>query len=264
MAQSIGQLVTIHMLQRNPEYNGCKGRILSWKADRWLVSVLMREGGERRLSLKPANLEYVDAEWQRVTGSSKGPFQQNAMIRYFGAPARCPPPLTELSLLSKPPSWSQLVAFWGEEVYSYMCDRLPFVIDGAAGSNKGRGLFWEFENCGRRAALAMVFSDGSKQMQDAPPGGNCSWSMFWPVLVPADSVTSSAHTPGNNAAITTWCQAQALSGSRPYRTHPDRIFIISMPVESIPAHVTTSTVTVEEMDDPDGDDGFILITTCDC
>ena len=251
MAQSIGQLVTIHKLQKSPEYNGCKGKIQSWKADRWLVNVLLRRGGVRQLSLKPENLEYVDVEWQRVTGAQHGPFQQNAMIQYFGAPARYPPKLAELSLRSKPPSWSQLVAFWGEDVYSYMCDRLRFVIDSAASSNKGRGLFWDFENCGRRAALAMVFSDGSRQTQDAPPGDNDPWSMFWPVLVPADSVGPSARTTSTSAAISTWCQAQAVSGSRPYPTHPDRIFVISMPVEPIPQHVTTSTVIIEEMDDPE-------------
>ena len=54
-----------------------------------------------------------------------------------------------------------------------------------------------------------------------------------------------------SAAISTWCRGQALSGSRPHATDQHRIFIIIMPVESTPAHVTTSTVTIEEMDDPD-------------
>ena len=108
----------------------------------------------------------------------------------------------------------------------------------------------------------MVFSDGSKGTQHAPLD-SCAGSMFWPVLVPmsyvemnlTQSTCNLEWLPASQCttlAIPTWCQAQALTGSRPYLSHPERIFIfISMPVE-VPEPglsgdwVNASTVTIEE------------------
>ena len=256
----IGKLVEIHSLKRNKYANGYKGCIQGAHGSRWLVHIF---NPKTMMAVNAENLCYLDEEWCKTTHVLSC-FNQNAMIQHFGAPGRYPPKLAELKDISKPPSWRKLLDFWGENVYEYMVDKLDSAIDSAANSNNRRGLFWDFENCNREVALAMVFSDGSKSTQHAPLD-SCAGSMFWPVLVPISYVETSIQSTCNlewfpaslctSAAIPTWCQAQAVSGSRPYLSHPSRILIrSSRPVEVLepgpPGHwVHASTVTIEQQDE---------------
>ena len=257
MHEIIGKLVEIHSLKHDEYANGCKGSIQGAQGSRWLVHIFNLK---TMMAVKAENLYYLDEEWCKTTHVLSS-FDQNAMIHHFGAPGRYPPKLAELKDISKLPSLRKLLDFWGENVYEYMVGKLDSAMDSAASSNKGRGLFWHFENCNRKVALAMVFSDGSKSTQHAPLD-SCAWSMFWPVLVPMSYVEILTQSTCNlewlpasqctTLAIPTWCQAQAVTGSRPYLSHPGRIFIlISMPVE-VPEPgppgdwVNASTVTIEE------------------
>ena len=262
MREIIGKLVEIHSLKRNKYANGYKGCIQGAHGSRWLVHIF---NPKTMMAVNAENLCYLDEVWCKTTHVLSC-FNQNAMIQHFGAPGRYPPKLAELKDTSKLPSWRKLLDFWGENVYEYMVGKLDSAMDSAASSNKGRGLFWHFENCNRKVALAMVFSDGSKSTQHAPLD-SCAGSMFWPVLVPMSYVEILTQSTCNlewlpasqctTLAIPTWCQAQALTGSRPYFSHPDRIFIlISMRVE-VPEPgppgdwVNASTVTIEELVESD-------------
>ena len=262
MHEIIGKLVEIHSLKHDEYANGCKGRIQGAQGSRWLVHIFNLK---TMMAVKAENLYYLDEEWCKTT-HVLSIFDQNAMIHHFGAPGRYPPKLAELKDISKLPSLRKLLDFWGENVYEYMVGKLDSAMDSAASSNRGRGLFWHFENCNRKVALAMVFSDGSKSTQHAPLD-SCAGSMFWPVLVPMSYVEILTQSTCNlewlpasqctTLAIPTWCQAQAVTGSRPYLSHPGRIFIlISMPVE-VPEPglsgdwVNASTVTIEELVESD-------------
>ena len=89
--------------------------------------------------------------------------------------------------------------------------------------------------------------------------------MFWPVLVPMSYVEILTQSTCNlewlpasqctTLAIPTWCQAQALTGSRPYLSHPGRIFILismEVPEPGPPGDwVHASTVTIEEVESDD-------------
>ena len=278
MHEIIGKLVEIHSLKHDKyaKLNGCKGRIQGAEGSRWLVHIFNLKTTK---AVKAENLYYLDEEWCKTTHVLSS-FDQNAMIHHFGAPGRYPPKLAELKDIRKLPSLRKLLDFWGENVYEYMVGKLDSAMKSAASSNKGRGLFWHFETCNRKVALAMVFSDGSKSTQHAPLD-SCAGSMFWPVLVPMSSVEILTQSTCNlewlpasqctTLAIPTWCQAQALTGSRPYLSHPERIFIlISMPVE-VPEPglsgdwVNASTVTIEEHVESDdngseaGDNGWDLV-----
>ena len=265
MHEIIGKLVEIHSL-KHEEYaklNGCKGCIQGAQGSRWLVHIFNLKTMK---AVKAENLYYLDEEWCKTTHVLSS-FDQNAMIHHFGAPGRYPPKLAELKDISKLPSLRKLLDFWGENVYKYMVGKLGSAIDNTASSKKGRGLFWHFEKCNRKVALAMVFSDGSKGTQHAPLD-SCAGSMFWPVLVPMDNGMASSipvqstcnleWLPASQCttlAIPTWCQAQALTGSRPYLSHPGRIFILismEVPEPGPPGDwVHASTVTIEEVESDD-------------
>jgi hypothetical protein len=185
------------------------------------------------LALKPDNLEYVDQDWVALTERDKR-FQQHSMIQKFGAPGRYPPKLTELSSHSSHPSYEQLTAFWGENVFEYMRARLVQVIEEKAASRGKSGLFWDFINSGCETVNAMVFSDGSKgtQQLDLMPA-NMVGSIWWPVLMPANQThhvgfpESEKILCSNKVLIPIWCQEQAVQGARPYYTHPDRIIVFA-------------------------------------
>ena len=262
MHEIIGKLVEIHSLKHDEYANGCKGRIQGAQGSRWLVNIF---NPKTTMAVEAENLYYLDEEWCKTT-HVLSIFDQNAMIHHFGAPGRYPPKLAELKNISKLPSLRKLLDFWGENVYEYMVGKLDSAMDSATAARAGRGLFWHFEGCNRKVALAMVFSDGSKSTQHAPLD-SCAGSMFWPVLVPMSYVEILTQSTCNlewlpasqctTLAIPTWCQAQAVTGSRPYLSHPGRIFIlISMPVE-VPEPgppgdwVNASTVTIQALVESD-------------
>ena len=95
--------------------------------------------------------------------------------------------------------------------------------------------------------LAVVFADGTKHNQSAPyvQGEHGYW---WPVLaVPHHYIST---------AMVVYCQAQALSDSRPYETHPSRVHFMQTPPWAVqspppppqdPWFVHHTTVTIEEV-----------------
>ena len=257
----VGQLVRLKNLQRCCQYNDEIGRIMYLEvgSGRWVVGVLFRGGNiPRPMSLKGGNLELVDDQWQRTTGSRRGPFNQNVMIQNFGGPSRFPAQVAALRNWRLPPSKETLLSFWGKNVYKYMQEMLGPVMDDCVSSRSGSGLFRDFESCGRRNTMGMVYSDGSKFTQAMPMDDPDSCGMFWPVLLPSDQVFSlERYHIGRTSctAITVWCQAQAVSRSRPYHTHPDRVIIFSMP-DPEPTEQEYSyqtTVTIEECQSDMGD-----------
>ena len=76
----------------------------------------------------------------------------------------------------------------------------------------------------RGTGLHKVFSDGHKDTQHQPysPGEQ---GMFWPVLIPEDVAREILEGRVIVILIPTWCQAQVISESRPYLSHPSRIFL---------------------------------------
>ena len=266
MHEIIGKLVEIHSLKHKKyaKLNGCKGRIQGAQDSRWLVHIFNHKSDKTMKAVKAENLYYLDEEWCKTTHMLSS-FDQNAMIQHFGAPGRYPPKLAELKDISKLPSLRQLLDFWGENVYEYMVGKLDSAIASAASSKKGKRLFWHFEDC--EVVPAMVFSDGIKSTQHATLDScaGAAGSMFWPVLVPMSYVEILSQSTCNlewlpashctTLEIPTWCQAQALNGSRPYLSNPERIFFLrSMPVE-VPKPgppgdwvnaSSPSTVTIEE------------------
>ena len=149
----VGQLVRLKNLQRCCQYNDEIGRImyLDVGSGRWVVGVLFRGGNiPRPMSLKGGNLEVVDDQWQRTTGSRRGPFNQNVMIQNFGGPSRFPAQVAALRNWRSPPSKETLLSFWGKNVYKYMEEMFGPVRAECASSRSGPGLLRDFEACGGR------------------------------------------------------------------------------------------------------------------
>ena len=122
------------------------------------------------------------------------------------------------------------------------------------------GCFWgrELTTC-----HAIVFADGTPQSQ-ASPYTSHEAGCWWPVLA--------IYYDTSCTAIVAFCQAQALSLSRPYETHPTRVEWLpppgapppqgpappppppSPPPPQPPAYVIHSSVTIEEVfSDTDSD-----------
>ena len=116
---------------------------------------------------------------------------------------------------------------------------------------------WGWWNSGVSAsAVAWLARRGTLETTISTVCKRCVWQTgrnrqkFLAVL---EQMAIATHTSGTvrSAAITTWCGERAICGSRLQAVDQDRIFIIIVPVDSHPAHVTTSTVTIEEVDDAD-------------
>ena len=249
----VGQLVRLRDLQRCSQFNGEMGRIMypDCSNGRWVVDVLFRRSRPRLLALKGTNIELVNKEWQRTTGGRHGPFYQEVMIQKFGGPSRFPAPVSALRDIRSPPSKKILLSFWGKNVYEYMLGRLGPVMDACGNSRARLGLFQDFETCHRQAAIGMVYSDGTKCTQATPLENSNVSGYWWPVLMPRAQVPElegyhMEKTPCR--AIVVWCQAQAVSGSRPYHTHPDRVIVFDMPhgEPTEPEYTRESTVTFSD------------------
>ena len=139
----------------------------------------------------------------------------------------------------------------GKRIWSYMEERLKVRM--AKRDTKTRKLVNAFWGRNLNLCRAVVFSDGTKQSQASPYRGD-GWDCWWPVLATYADKTCTM--------LVAFCQAQALSDSRPYETHPTRVVFIPAPPTEPPAttshhtgdpmgFLNQTTVTIEELPDSD-------------
>lgn len=173
----------------------------------------------KELAIKSANLYKVSNNWLIATRSAA--FSQVGMMQHFAAPGRYPPDLAVLKQRSAIADSvffkSHVLEFWGPEVYCYMRKELPKCLANWRHSNKGMGAnAWAFASAGCNSWHDVVlWSDGTSagqqsscSSQSAPDG-----AMWWPALCCHET----------DGRIVTWCQAFALSKSRPWICHNSRV-----------------------------------------
>lgn len=189
------------------------------------------------------------------------------LMRHFRAPDMSAEvvPAFHLTNLYQKPGTPAVYSWWGRSVYKFMLNELPKTMNEKQGSRRGMGDLWSFAakypqmnwaniednswGCG------IVWSDGVKctQTQALPT----SWGMWWPVIYVPDCYD----TTGTQLMV--WCQDQALTGSRPWRTPKQRVIrlrgatqdavMTPVPVFVAPAsppdYTMSSTVTIEEVEE---------------
>jgi hypothetical protein len=97
-------------------------------------------------------------------------------------------------------------AFWGSAVYDFMMEKLETM--------PGRKLMRHFTKKEAEVCCGLVFSNGCQQSGQMSELGQIvsQGEHFWPVLFVIEEGRCLA-----------WCQAQALNGSQPWPTHPNRV-----------------------------------------
>ena len=145
---------------------------------------------------------------------------------------------------------------WGRSVYDYMGARLCHQREYQRPARN-----WYYMR--RDVVPGLGFADGSRATQERSPF-EPQWCLnqFWPVLL---------SRTGMENQVAAYCQDQALTGSRPWMTHADRVFMYGPNGDVIwmgqcppaptpgPApqnHPSTAptTVVIEEVDEPDTTD----------
>ena len=202
------------------------------------------------IQLGKRQLHTIDEGWH--TDMKSRLFNKVGIMRHFQGPGSHKPPRhAEFRHRSVVPTGKMIEDFWGKKIWSYMEERLAVRM--AKRETKTRKLvnaFW-----GRDLALcrAVVFADGTPQSQASPYRGD-AWDCWWPVLATYANETCTT--------LVAFFQAQALSDSRPYETHPSRVVFIPAPPTEPPATASHqaggpmwfanhTTVTIEEMSDSD-------------
>ena len=237
------------------ELDGKRGTIIGWTSgQQWRVNIL---GSQTVVNLTNHYLWSIADGWHEDMKSKL--FNKEGIMQHFQGPGvPCPPRHTEFRDRRRVPTKAMIEAFWGEKVWKYMEDRLTARMHMA--KPKLAGCFWgrELTTC-----HAIVFADGTPQSQ-ASPYTSHEAGCWWPVLA--------VYYDASCTAIVAFCQAQALSLSRPYETHPTRVEWLpppgapppqgpapplpppSPPPPQPPAYVIHSSVTIEEVfSDTDSD-----------
>ena len=111
-----------------------------------------------------------------------------------------------------PPGTNEITSWWGSQVFNHMAARLVQKL--ATTWKKQENLYWFRGNLVR---CGVVYGDGNNQTQLQPRNAFIqNHQQWWPVLfVPCDGMQ-----------LAVYCQDQALSNSKPWRTHPDRVVLL--------------------------------------
>ena len=244
-------------------HKGARGNIIGYEGGNWIVDVF---GAGAAILVRCSDLRLVPEHWIQTTRRSL--FDQMGMLTCFGAPdLSVPVPNFDEAFTSRacPPGTALCTSFWGGEVYTYMFKRLKQQLL----TQSSKGTLWNFVSA--HAQCGIVFSDGTKGTQAAPYQEG--WGSWWPVLFVRDQ-----SCPGQFVA---YCQAQALSGSRAWATHPSRIVRLREATTAIYAEsnapaptvfVETPGVVIDEIveeeepkvveeEEPEAEDGFTIITS---
>ena len=248
MAAFVGKKVGIHSLVVRIELNGLRGTIVGWNENhRYLVDAYMPGGGIKQFALTHSNVSLLDEHWVDLveTGPYRRLFNKQGIMCCLQGPGFHPSPFTTFTAFSSPPTRQQILEFWGPLVYTYM----KKVLQDMLAVKRRPGLLWAFKDVNLDATEGIVFSDGLKDTQASPqrPG---EWGFWWPVLITHDSTEL---WPSASTQRVAFCQAQALSNSRPYYTHPSRCCLFSIADDSRrPMQIEHSTVRIEELDTSEG------------
>ena len=151
------------------------------------------------------------------------------------------------------PIVDQVLAFWGDEIYSWMSERLK--------SLENSKLWWFAKNAEHSVEPVLIWSDCDKSTQGTPVAfpRDCA-AAWWPALA---NRNGTLYDPASNT-YWVWCQDQAFNGCQPWRTHEDRILWLgnthdprmsTIIIEKLPnGRVMKSTVVIQEVDDEEVDD----------
>ena len=188
------------------ELNDCRGTIAGWAhAVRWIVNI----SDGPRLELGNSNLHTVRDGWHE--DMKKKLFDKTGIMRHFKGPGSPQPPRhAESTSRYKVPTRQMMLDFWGKDVYNLMETRLTHRL--SLPQPKLTNYFWgkDLKTC-----HAIVFTDGTRYNQANPYRQN-EHGYWWSVL--AVYYDNSCCTD-----MVDYCQAQALSHSRPYMTHSSRV-----------------------------------------
>ena len=161
-----------------------------------------------------------------------------------------------------PPCTHDVHSWWGNEVYRAMRSILQEMV---ANKTRRPGELRHFCCSTRQWRAGVAYCDGDKatQQSERASTGHCR-ERWWPVIFVEDQFSRDY--------VIAFCQAQALDGSRPWRTHKSRVVLCRQATQQLltetsnayvlpcppfasltPAHdpVNYSTVVIEEMSDAD-------------
>ena len=118
------------------------------------------------------------------------------------------------SMLCCGPGTNEITPWWGCQVFTHMAAR---VVQKLATTWKKQGILYWFRGSLAQVRCGVVYGDGNNQTQLQPRNAFIQdHQQWWPVLfVPCDGMQ-----------LAVYCQDQALSNSKPWRTHPERVVLL--------------------------------------
>ena len=126
----------------------------------------------------------------------------------------------------RPPGTNEITSWWGSQVYPHMAARL---VQKLATTWKKQGNLYWFRGSLAQVRCGVVYGDGNNQTQLQPRNAFIqNHQQWWPVLfVPCDGMQ-----------LAVYCQDQALSNSKPWRTHPERVVLLRAATQQLPSDQT--------------------------
>ena len=229
-----GALADVSGLTDAIELNGLRGIIVDVQDQRFVVDLYTTPA--RRVAVRAARLLVVPDHWRTTTSTRS--FDQLGMLQHFKAPVLdvnvVAPAWQTFLHRDKPCGSAMCKAFWGSAVFDFMISRIREQV----ATQRGIILYYFSSS---RPRCGMVFSDGTKPTQESPwrTSWGCHW---WPVVfVPTEDVE----------ILVVYSQAQALTRSRPWRTHVSRLVSLRSATQEV--YVETPGPVIEELSDSEVD-----------
>jgi hypothetical protein len=247
---TIGTLVGIV----SGKHKGLRGYATHDRDHEWQVLPL---GGGPPITCTTSEMRVVPTTWLKEVNCRR--YDKHSIMVLFEGPglSAAVTSLETFTSCSHPPGTDAVLSWWGPKTFLVMYEKLQTMLHHIQRSPQELGYFRDEQvRCG------IVFSDGDKNTQLTPRAKPMAYfQQWWPALFVARNGS------GEDQFVAVLCQAQALSGSRPWKTDRGRVVCLRKATQALlgrqqpmppppppmPYDYEASTVVIEEINEDDSE-----------